>query len=304
MPDFDVLVLGGVGIDTIVQVPTLSVPPGDFLPVAPIRDYVAHSGNGVALGLHALGLRTKLADFLGADPLGELVLRRYAELGLDFAHLPAPNGTPRAVNLVDAEGRRFSFFDGRHPADLALPPEFYLPLLARARHVHVAASHAIGAFADARRLGVTTSADIHAWDGDNPWALPFLEADLVFFSGQAAPERVDEIMHRVLDLGSAQVVVATEGAAGSRVLTRVRPQVQRFPVATPERPVVDSNGAGDAFSTAFMSRWLAGAPIEDCMLAGAVSGAYACGAAGTHQDLISAQRLNAAIDRAAAAVSA
>ncbi|GHJ48259.1 2-dehydro-3-deoxygluconokinase [Catellatospora sp. TT07R-123] len=296
MRDLDVLVLGGVGIDTIVRVPTLSVPPGDFLPVAPIHDYVAHSGNGVALGFHALGLRTLLADFLGDDPMGELVLRRYAAVGLDFTHLPAPGGTPRAVNLVDAQGRRFSFFDGRHPHGLALPPEFYLPLLERTRHVHIAATHAVGAFAEARRLGVTASADIHAWDGENPWALPFLrDADLVFFSAQAAPDRVDEIMRRVLELGRARVVVATEGAAGSRVLTREQPQVRRFPVAAPQRPVVDSNGAGDAFSTAFMSRWLAGDPVEECMRAGAVSGAYACGAAGTHEDLITAAALDTAI---------
>jgi acarbose 7IV-phosphotransferase len=297
--DFDILVLGGVGIDTIVQVPQLTVPPGDFLAVSPIRDYVAHSGNGVALGFHALGLRTKLVDFLGQDPMGELVLDRYAKAGLDFSHLPTSSGTPRAVNLVDADGRRFSFFDARHPADLTLPSDFYLPLLERSRHAHVAASHAVGVFADARRLGVTTSTDVHAWDGRNEWAWPLAEAaDLVFLSAQAAPERIDEIMHTILDRGQAQVVVATEGAAGSRVLTRDEPKVRQFPIAVPERPVVDSNGAGDAFSTAFMSRWLDGRPIEDCMLAGSVSGAFACGAAGTHEELITGEQLAAAIARA------
>ncbi|WP_238017177.1 carbohydrate kinase family protein [Dactylosporangium sp. AC04546] len=296
--DFDVVVLGGVGVDTIVRVPDLAVPAGDFLPVPPVYDYVAHSGNGVALGFHALGLRTKFADFLGDDPAGDLVRARYAAVGLDFSALPAPNGTPRSVNLVDAAGRRFSFFDGRHPDGLVLPPEFYLPFVERAGHVHVASPRALEAFPAARRLGTTSSTDIHAWDGADPWAHPLAyEADLVFLSSAAAPDRIDAIMHQIADKGRATVVVATEGAAGSRVLCRGDEVPRRFPVVAPDRPVVDSNGAGDAYSTAFTSRWLAGRPIEECALAGAVSGAFACGAAGTHEELISGAALDEAVAR-------
>ena len=296
--DLDVLVIGGVGIDTIVRVPDLRIPAGDFCQVPPVVDYVAHSGNGVALGFHALGLRTKFIDFLGDDAQGAQVLARYAAVGLDFSSLTAPNGTPRSVNLVDTAGRRFSFYDGRHPADLRLPRDFYLPFLERAGHAHVAASHAFEVFADARRLGITTSTDIHAWDGVKPWPwTASRSADLVFLSAEAAADRIDELMRGILAQGRASVVVATEGAAGCRVLTRDDPVVRRFPIAVPERPVVDSNGAGDAFSTAFMSRWLTGRPVPECVLAGAVSGAFACGAAGTHQELITARQLAAAVAR-------
>jgi sugar/nucleoside kinase (ribokinase family) len=81
--DYDVLVLGGAGVDTIVRVPELR-----------IDDYVAQSGNGVALGLRALGLRAlglrpKFADFLGDDAPGDLVRARYAKTGPDFTALPA-----------------------------------------------------------------------------------------------------------------------------------------------------------------------------------------------------------------------
>ncbi|MET7422937.1 carbohydrate kinase family protein [Dactylosporangium sp. NPDC005555] len=298
MADFDVLVIGGVGVDTIVRVPDLAIPASDNMHVPPIQDYVAHSGNGVALGFHSLGLRTRFVDFLGDDQQGELILRRYAAAGLDFSSLPAPNGTPRSVNLVDAAGRRFSFYDGRHPAGLTLPREFYLPLLERTRHAHVSGRD-MAAFADARRLGVTTSCDIHAWDGVNPWGLECArQADIVFLSSAAVPEKIDDLMRLLLDAGTAELVVATEGDAGCRVLTRAGGQVRRFPVAEPERPVVDSNGAGDAFSTAFMSRWFAGRPVEECALAGAVSGAFACGAPGTHEELISADQLSQAVTRA------
>jgi sugar/nucleoside kinase (ribokinase family) len=292
----DVLVLGGAGVDTIVRVPELALPGGDSLVVPPIRDYVAHSGNGVALGFHALGLRTRFAEVMGDDPQGDLIRARYAEAGLDYVSHPAPNGTPRSVNLVDAAGRRFSFFDGRHPDGYVYPEEFYLPLVERAAHVHVAGQRTPAVWAAARRRGIRTSTDIHAWNGTDDWAWPMAaEADVVFLSSAAAPDRIEDIMRRIATEGRASVVVATEGDAGCRVLSG--DAILRFPVARPERPVVDSNGAGDAFSTAFLSRWLKGRPLPECALAGAVSGAFACGAPGTHEELITEPALAAAMAR-------
>ena len=70
MSSYDILVVGGAGIDTIVRVPDLQLPVADSLHVPPIRDYVAHTGNGVALACHALGLRCKFIDFIGDDAHG------------------------------------------------------------------------------------------------------------------------------------------------------------------------------------------------------------------------------------------
>ncbi len=53
------------------------------------------------------------------------------------------------------------------------------------------------------------------------------------------------------------------------------------PAVEPERPVVDADGAGDAFVSGFLHRHPAGAPEEDRVPAGAVAGACARTAAGT-----------------------
>jgi sugar/nucleoside kinase (ribokinase family) len=302
-PEYDVLVVGGTGVDTIVRVDRFAIPDGDSVGVPPIRDYVAHTGNGVALGFHALGLTTKFIDFLGDDAQGRMILERYAAAGLDFSHLPAPAGTPRSVNLVDREGRRFSFYDGRHPADLLLPRDFCLPYLARARHVHISRSgHAREVFADAARLGRTISTDLHAWDGEDPSAHPWAYgADLVFLSAATVGDRIGALMLRIVEHGRASLVVATDGAAGCHVLARGDDRPRHFPAVTPERPVVDSNGAGDAFLTAFLHARFAGQDLEACVLAGSVSGAYACGSHGTHEEIIGAADLAAAVARARAA---
>ncbi|WP_322973576.1 carbohydrate kinase family protein [Actinacidiphila yanglinensis] len=299
--DHDVLVVGGCGVDTVVRVDELRIPGGDSLPVPPIRDYVAHAGNGVALNFHALGRRTKFLDFLGDDMLGRLILDRYASAGLDFDHLPAPAGTPRSVNLVDREGRRFSFFDGRHPADLLMPVSFCGPHLDRARHVYLSRSHVNRElFAEARRRDVPVSTDLHAWNGTDPSAHPWAYgADYLFMSAAAVPGRAPDVLRGIIARGRARLAVATDGAAGSYVVERARPElVRHFPVVRPELPVVDSNGAGDAYVTAFLHTLFDGGDLDQCALAGAVSGAFACGHHGTHEAQIGAAELAAGCLRA------
>jgi sugar/nucleoside kinase (ribokinase family) len=296
-PAYDVLVIGGSGVDTIVRVDELAIPASDSTSVPPIRDYVAHTGTGVALGFHALGLATKFLDFIGEDEHGDLVRARYTAAGLDFSHLPAPAGTPRSVNLVDRQGRRFSFYDGRHPADLRLPPEFYRPYLALARHVHVSGPGiAQDLLDDVRAAGLAVSTDVHAWDGEADWAKTYAYgADLVFMSAATVGAAgAPALLRRVLEQGRARIAVATDGADGCWAATRDEPEARHFPAQTAPGPVVDTNGAGDAFVTAFVATWLDGRPLDDCVQAGQTSGAFACTHLGTHERLITRPELLAA----------
>lgn len=77
----------------------------------------------------ALGRMTKLIDFIGADPQGDLVRARYRDRKLDFKQLVQPAGTRRSVNLVDPGGRRLSLYDGRHLEGLRIERSFYQPFL-------------------------------------------------------------------------------------------------------------------------------------------------------------------------------
>ena len=281
--EFDVLVVGGAGIDTIVRVPELPVPYADSVMVEPIESYVAHTGTAVALGARSLGLRVKFVDFLGEDTFGELVLRRLAEEKLDFAWLPSAAGTVRAVNLVSADGRRMSFYDPRGVPGQRLPEAFYEDWLARSRHVHVCiVDHARHVLPAALRSGATISTDLHDWDGVGEHQKDFAHAaDHVFMSAANLGERRDAVLAEVLARGRARTVVATDGARGAYLVVRDVRGVRHFPAVTPPAPVVDSNGAGDAFVSGFMSGVLRGADPQECMRRGLLSGAFACTVHGT-----------------------
>jgi sugar/nucleoside kinase (ribokinase family) len=277
------LVIGGTGVDTIVPVADLPVIGADSArPRGPIEDHVSHTGTCVALALHALGERVSVIDTVGDDEPGERVKAAFARWGIGLRAAHAPAGTRRAVNLMSPDGRRLSLYDGRDVEGYRLPEEYYLPLPAGVRHVHVTimdwARHLIPVL---RAAGVTISTDLHDWDGDNPHHLDFaLGADLVFVSGV---QLADGAASRVLADGVASRVVVTHGGKGADLHTR--DGVTHRDAVDPGAPIVDTNGAGDAFAAAFLSAWLAGAGDDSCLDQAVIAGAFACtGPIGTFID--------------------
>jgi sugar/nucleoside kinase (ribokinase family) len=276
----DVLVIGGTGVDTTVNVPELPLPYADTYPVPPVVDRIGNTGSGVALGCHAMGLRVKLVDLIGEDPQGALVRDHLARRGLDFAWALSEAGTRRSVLLVDPDGRRLSLHDPRPVDGQRLPRDLYLPALRVARHVHLSiVDFSRHVYADIPG-GTTVSTDLHDWDGENDYHRDFAySSDLVFMSATALGERREAVMRDIVARGRARVVVCTDGADGCHVLSD-GDLVRHFPAEPPPGPVVDSVGAGDAFVSGFLYGRLTGRPLEECARLGALAGARACTVAG------------------------
>ncbi|MYX98970.1 adenosine kinase [Streptomyces sp. SID486] len=293
----DVLVLGGAGVDTVVHVPELPLPFADSYMIRPgITARAGQSGDFVALGLTALGLRTHHLDMIGDDPEGDLVRAFHRDHGIPLTAVPQPAGTKRAVNLVGPDGRRLSLYDATrsHESD-RLPEATVRGLAAASRHVHVVITQPCAqALPLLREAGPTLSTDLHDWDGVNPYHEPFaLAADLVFLSTSALadPERT---MRDIAARGRARTVVATAGAQGAYLL--VDGELTHVPAVTPPAPVVDSNGAGDAFAASFLFGRLNGADPWRCARYGAIAGAHACTVPSTRTGALTRAEL---LDRAA-----
>jgi sugar/nucleoside kinase (ribokinase family) len=267
--------------------------------VPPIDMHVGHTGSGVALGCHRLGLATRFVDVIGDDHEGRLVLDRFSAEGLSFDHVVHESGTRRAVNLVDDLGRRMSFYDPRHPYDLQPDAALWREPLVGARHVHASIMPwTVQALEDATAVGATTSTDLHDWDGHNPHHRPFAyAADVVFVSGSRLDGVEGDVVADVLDRGRARLVVVMDGAAGSRVHVREGGAFDVPAVQIEGRPVVDSNGAGDSYVAAFLHTWLRGGDARAAAKAGSVAGAWACGTAGTHTSFIDAEELSRQLAR-------
>ncbi|MFB7517174.1 adenosine kinase [Streptomyces sp. NPDC056144] len=284
--EIDVLVLGGAGVDTIVHVPQLPLPYADCYMVPAIERRAAQSGDFVALAVKALGLRTHHIDVLGDDHEGELVRALHREWDIPLTEVPAPAGTKRAVNLVDPEGRRLSLYDDSRKRDEdRLPDEVVRALAAKSRHAHVSITHPCAeAIPALRESGVTISTDLHNWDGVGSFQEPFAyQADVVFVSTTALP-KPEETLRQIAERGRAQVVVGTAGADGCHLLADGT--LTHVPAVTPPAPVVDSNGAGDAFAAGFLFGWLSGETPLRSALYGSIAGAFACTVPATRTDCV------------------
>ncbi|MFD6244143.1 adenosine kinase [Streptomyces roseolus] len=286
---YDVLVLGGAGVDTIVYVPELPLPYADSYMIRPgIEARAGQTGDFVALGVSSLGLRTHHVDLVGDDHAGDLVRAFHRDRGIEFTEVPQPAGTKRAVNLVSPDGRRLSLYDdSRSRESDRLPEDLVRKLAAASRHAHVSITHPCAfTLPLLREAGPTVSTDLHDWDGENPYHEPFAYgADVVFVSTAALPDPAGT-MRRILERGRAEVVVATAGAEGSYLLTRAGGEPLHVPAVAPRGPVVDSNGAGDAYAAGFLFGRLTGEPPERCALYGAVAGAHACTVPATASDAV------------------
>lgn len=301
----DVLVLGGAGVDTIVHVPELPLPFADSYMIRPgIETRGGQSGDFVTLGLHALGLRTHHLDMIGDDHEGDLVRALHHDRGIPFTEVPSPGGTKRAVNLVAPDGRRLSLYDADRARDSDRFDESTVrALAATARHAHVVITQPCAfTLPVLRDAGVTLSTDLHDWDGVETYHEQFaLQTDLVFLSTAALadPERT---MRDIGERGRARTVVATAGAGGAHLLHEG--ELTRVAAVTPHAPVVDSNGAGDAFAAGFLLGRLNGEHPSRCALFGTVAGAYACTVPSTRTDAIGREDLlarAAAVEEARAA---
>ncbi|MEO3754344.1 adenosine kinase [Streptomyces sp. B6B3] len=290
--EIDILVLGGAGVDTIVYVPQLPLPFADSYHVPAIETRAGQTGDFVALGLHALGLRTHHLDLIGADPEGELVRAFHRQRGIPLTDLPLTAGTRRAVNLVGPDGRRLSLYDiTRRSDDDRLPPATVSALAARSRHAHVAITHPCAlALPALREAGVTVSTDLHDWDGAKPYhELYAHEADLVFLSTAALPASPERTMRRIAERGRAETVIATAGAEGAYLLHDG--ELTHVPAVAPPGEVVDTNGAGDAFVSGYLYGWLTGEPAHRCARYAAIAAAYACTLPSSTADAIGREKL-------------
>ncbi len=287
----EVLVLGGVGLDTIIRVPVLPLPLVDTLHVPSTHRYAGHSGSGWALSLHALGVRTHLLDLVGGDVEGAVVRQLFTAAGLPFTGVVVPEGTKRSVNLVADDGTRMSLHDGRAQRLHDRDRRCHEGLLERSGHVHVTINDWTRvAMRDAVARGRTVSTDLNDWDGRNPYHEEFgYAADLVLLSTVALDDVVGTV-GRLFERGRAQCIVTTSGAVGSTVWRRGAEPVS-VSALTPPGPVVDANGAGDAFGAGFVAAWLTGADDRTCARWGSAAGAHACTVPGTNADPVDRERL-------------
>ena len=295
---FVVICLGEALIDR------LGPPGGDPAVDRPVDDRLGGAPANVACGLARLGTPVAFAGRLGQDAIGEAFSGLFAERGVDTTLLQRSAERPSRIVLVRRASngeRQFQGFAGDQGAgfaDQALEP-FALPegrwLLIGTLPLAAPASATalLSAVRQAQTQGTPIALDVNwrptFWDvtadpeaGPSPAAKaaiqPLLDQaaliklareEALWFFNSDDPGAIQRALPQRPD------VVVTDGAASVR--WQLGTDSGRQPAFHPP-VVVDTTGAGDAFTAGLLHRWAA-APNERIRFA-AACGALVCGGAG------------------------
>ena len=260
--------------------------------------------SNVAIGLARLGHSVCWAGRLGADQVGDFALRTLRAEGVDTRLVARDSDRPTGLLLIEkriADISRVAYYRAGS-AGSALDAGDLRRLFDRAPSVmHVtgitpalsptAAAATLWAVDAARDRGITVSFDVNyrakLWGRDAAAGVlaPIARtAQLVFASDDelslVATGGDSTAVGELLDAGVAEVVVKRGALGATAWMAGVEVSVPAHVV-----PVVDTIGAGDAFTAGYLSARLDGLGLEQRLERGAVLGAFAVSAAGDWESL-------------------
>lgn len=288
---FDVLTVGELNVDIILD--RLAGPPqvGKEILAQGLTLTLGSSSAIFASNLRCLGASVAFVGKVGADLFGDFVCGRLRDGGVDTSAILVSPAHPTGATVVlnQGEDRAMITYPGAM-AHLTLD-ELPAEMLGSARHLHLSSlflqpglrPQASALFRRAREAGMTTSFDPQ-WDPSERWDLPLAEllphVD-VFLPNEAEILRLTGESDVLSALAAvrpfARTVVVKQGSRGATA--QVGAEIVSRPTFANPR-VVDAIGAGDSFDAGFVSRFLRGDSLPDCLTFGNLAGAVSTTAAG------------------------
>ena len=272
----EVVVVGNIGIDTNVYLPEGFNPAAWESSFTDDVDTIGQAGGYSSFGFAALGRRTGFIGSLGDDALGRWISEELTSARVDALTFVDPAGTARSINLMARDGSRKNFYDGKSHMRLAPNLEQCRAFLTGARlaHFHLPnwARHLLPI---AKELGLVISTDLQDLTSlDDPYRRDFIDASKVLFCSAVNLEP-QTIGAALLQRNPQAIIVFGMGPRGAALYTSEG--YRAFPPVDLDRPVVDTNGAGDSLAAGFLTAHvLEGRPVEEAIRWGQTAARWAC----------------------------
>ncbi|HEX7071064.1 MAG TPA: carbohydrate kinase family protein [Rhodothermales bacterium] len=237
-----------------------------------------------------LGLRVGFVGAIGRDSFGAFVRNALESAKVDVSRLIERENEATGLTVI------YTYAGDRgmltYPGAMASLRYEELPraYLTSARHLHLSSYYLQPAlrpsvpemYRAAKDAGMTTSFDTN-WDPDEKWekdiydVFPFVDVFLPNDAEAMLIARENDVQSAIEKLSRrVGTVVVTCGKDG--VIAR-RGDEQLHVDALPVTPV-DAVGAGDSFNAGFLSRFVRGADLAECLSAGTVAAAFSTTRAG------------------------
>jgi ribokinase len=306
MTPAEIVVVGSYNRDVSFSVVRLPAPGETCLSLGRLES-PGGKGSNQAIQAALCGVTTAMIAAIGVDSAGDEALALWTGYGVETGAVARLTEQPTgmATILVDASAENVIVVDSGANAHLSpAHVEAAADLIGQARMVvaqlETPAAATARAFEIARSRGRATLLNAapapEAIDRDLLTLADVLivnEGEGRALSGCSDPAQIGEALLRQ---GPAAVVV-TLGAEGAMLFERDRPPVR---APAPKVAVVDTTGAGDAFTGAFAARWAKTGQARSALAWGLAAGALACtrkGAAASCADAAQIAALEIALER-------
>ncbi|MHA7142121.1 sugar kinase [Arthrobacter sp. CAL618] len=260
----------------------------------------------VAIGLARLGHRVSWVGRLGADEVGTFALRTLRAEAVVTDGVVVDPRRPTGLMLLErriAEVSRAAYYRANSAGSALCSDDLRAALEGNPRVLHLtgitpalsvsAAEATLWAAGEAKRRGILVSFDVNyrakLWAVSEASAVlgPLVDlADIVIASDDelalVAPSVSEAEAVAGLHVRGVRDVVVKRGAAGASTFTAGERPVHQSAIPV---PVVDTVGAGDAFTAGYLSALLDGEPTAGRLLRGATLGAFAVSGSGDWENL-------------------
>ena len=284
MNNIEVLVVGELNVDIILnQIDGLPEVGKEKL-AKKLTVTLGSSSAIFASNLSTMGASVAFLGKIGTDHHAELVRSSLADKGVitDFILETNEHKTGLTVVMNYDMDRANITYPGA--MNYLTEPEITDDILAQAKHMHLSSvfmqpglkSNIIGLFTRAKNVGLTTSLDpqwdpAEKWDLDLEGLLPLVDVFMpnsIEFQLLTATNSINSGLDMVK--GFANIIAIKDGEHGAHLWNDGK-LITKPAFFNPN--VADCIGAGDSFDAGFISQYILGSALEECLTYGNISGA-------------------------------
>jgi fructoselysine 6-kinase len=230
------------------------------------KSAVGGNALNVAVHLSRLGWNSSYFGAVGDDYEGQRTRKTLQNNKVDVSSLSVPEGiTPYTTLDVDVDGERIITYEDFGVCEHYFPSDADFERLADQEHIHLGwQKNSLNLRQRLTAANVSFSQDVAVNPEDGGLDIAF---DSVGPSLDIAQQRIDELLRRGNKL--AVVTCGPLGSMASDGTTTVSTGINKV-------DVVDTTGAGDTFIAGFVSAWLKGGSMAECLDMGRDCAAITC----------------------------
>lgn len=258
-----------------------------------------HAGVGynLAVALTRLDNTVRFATIVGEDEIGQHARHALVAEGIGPQFLVnLPGATSQSVILVAPDGTRQIHCDLKNLQETAYPSDILPEVLGEADAVIACNINFARPLLD-QAHGQLIATDVHTLSQfDDAYNRDFMAAsDILFLSHEAlpmSPEACLSELHRrygseviVIGLGAQGVIFSEKGAPAKALRSR------------PQRPVINTIGAGDALFASFIDQYLRTGDVRRSLINAQIYAGWKIGESGATKGLLTQSQLAALIDQ-------